>query len=82
MDQNVYVDGLDYDAVTMASLLDEFENLRRANVLLADRIPAESLERMGTASDSPISAKANLFILGGHVDYHLEIVTRRLGKDT
>jgi len=81
IDQNVYVDNLDYENVTMASLLDEFEHLRRSNILLAERLTAESLENMGVASDHSISAKANLFILGGHVVYHLEIARKRLGRD-
>lgn len=82
MDQNIYVDNLDYETVTMNDLLAEFEHLRRSNVLLANRLTPESLENMGTASDAPVSAKANLFILGGHVAYHAEIAKRRLGLDT
>jgi hypothetical protein len=81
IDQDVYVDNLDYETVTMSDLLDEFACLRRANVLLANRLTAESLENMGTASDAAVSAKANLFILGGHVVYHVEIAKRRLGLD-
>ena len=80
IDQDIYVDNLDYQSVTMAELLDEFEHLRRANVLLAKRLPDGSLDRMGTASDNPVSARANLYILGGHVVYHLEIVKRRLAS--
>lgn len=81
MDQNIYVDNLDYESVTMSDLLSEFEHLRRSNVLLARRLTPESLENTGTASDFPVSAKANLFILGGHVVYHVEIARRRLGLD-
>ena len=82
MEQNIYVDNLDYETVTMSDLLAEFEHLRRSNVLLAKRLTPESLENMGTASDAAVSAKANLFILGGHVVYHAEIARRRLGLDT
>ncbi len=81
IDQNIYVDNLDYESVAMTDLLDEFEHLRRANILLARRLTAESLEHMGEASGYPVSAKANLFILGGHVAYHLEIIRKRLGRD-
>lgn len=80
MDQDVYVANLDYTLVTMRELLDEFSNLRRSNVLLAKRMSAESLARVGAASGLTVSAKANLFILAGHVEYHANIVRKRLGK--
>ena len=80
IDQNMYVDNLDYETPSMNELLDEFEFLRKANVLLVKRFPPASLSRMGTASDNPVSAKANLFILAGHVVYHLDIVKRRLSR--
>jgi hypothetical protein len=79
IDQDIYVANLDYETVTMDELIDEFSMLRKSNVLLAKRLTPEAIARMGTASDNPISAKANLFILGGHVVYHAEIVKKRLG---
>jgi len=78
MDQDVYVANLDYDQVSMSDLLDEFSGLRKSNVLLANRMSAECLQRRGIASDSPVSAKANLFILVGHVEYHAAIIRKRL----
>ncbi len=80
IDHEVYVANLDYDNVTMGDLLSEFENLRNANILLAKRMSSECLSRRGVASDSPVSAKANLFILAGHVEYHAEIMRKRLGQ--
>jgi hypothetical protein len=80
IDQNAYVANLDYRSPTMQDLLQEFELLRKSNVLLVKRLSVEALSRMGTASDNPVSAKANLYILAGHVVYHLEIIKQRLGK--
>ncbi|MFK7735041.1 MAG: DinB family protein [Pirellulaceae bacterium] len=78
MDQDLYVANLDYEQVSMADLLGEFSGLRRANVLLAKRMSAENLALYGVASDQPVSAKANLFILAGHVEYHVQIIRKRL----
>jgi len=78
IDQNIYVANLDYETPTMSELLDEFQLLRQANALLVKRLSPESLSRVGTASDNPVSAKANLFILAGHVEYHLEILKKRI----
>lgn len=80
MDHNMYVDSFDYEPVAMQTLLDEFAALRKANVILAQRMSSEALERVGIASDNSISARANLYILCGHVAYHEEIVRKRLGK--
>lgn len=79
IDQDVYVANLDYDSVTMRELLLEFEHLRNANTLLAKRMSNECLARQGVASELSVSAKANLFILAGHVEYHAEIMRQRLG---
>ena len=78
IDQNKYVSEIDYTPIPMANLLSEFEHLRIANCLLCDRLPLNSMMNMGIASDNPVSARANLFILAGHVRYHLEIVKRRV----
>lgn len=80
IDQNIYVAAFDYDAVTMNVLLDEFAALRNANVSLIQRMGTENLARRGVASGSPVSARANLFILCGHVEYHAEIVRKRLDR--
>ena len=81
IDQNEYVDQLDYGRVSMRSLLNEFKHLRKANVELVRRLSPASLENMGTASDTPVSARANLYILAGHVIYHMEIMAKRLGVE-
>ena len=80
IDQNLYVTNLKYETVSMSGLLDEFSHLRKANVLLAKRLPSGALNNRGIASDNPVSARANLYILVGHVKYHFEIIKRRLGR--
>ena len=79
IDQNVFVDNMDYTEVSMKALLKEFKALRKANVLLVQRLDPKALEKVGTASDSHVSAKANLFMMVGHVTYHVEIMKKRLG---
>jgi hypothetical protein len=81
-EQDSYVDCRDYVTVTMADLLDELEHLRSANVLLVHRLTPESLRQQGIASGHPISARANLFILAGHVVHHAEIIQRRISAES
>ena len=80
MEHQQYVDNLDYESVDMVELLAEFGHLRKSNVLLASRLSRTELIRMGTASGLPVSANANLFIMGGHVAYHLNIIGMRLNR--
>ena len=79
IDQNMYVENLDYETVSMKSLLKEFRQLRKSHVLMVQRLRLDSLDNVGIASDYPVSAKANLFIMVGHVAHHLEIIRARLG---
>ena len=81
MDQNAYIDGLNYDNVSMSALLNEFAAIRAANVLLVERMGSTALQRMGTASGHKVSARGNLYIMAGHVEYHAEIIRRRLQKN-
>lgn len=77
-EQDSYVESRDYQVVDMNSLLDELEHLRAANVLLVRRLSSEALERRGVASGHVSSARANLFILVGHVEHHAAIIRLRL----
>ncbi|MFO0940840.1 MAG: DinB family protein [Pirellulales bacterium] len=77
-EQDDYVANLDYQQVSLEMLLEEFDCLRRANVLLVSRLSDEALRRRGTASGHTVSARANLFILAGHFVHHLEIIQRRI----
>lgn len=73
-----FVDILDYDTVTLADLADEFSNLRRANILFLKRLPPEAEERTGTASDSLFTVRSQAYVIGGHVQHHLEILKKRV----
>jgi hypothetical protein len=77
-EQNDYVKNLDYDVVSLSSLLDEFELCRKANLLLFRRIPEVCWERQGTASGHPVTIRALAFMMVGHVIYHENILKKRL----
>lgn len=71
-DQDEFVNGTDLNQRSLASLLDEFDFQRRANMLLAASLTDEEIDRRGTASGNPISVRALLHILAGHVLHHIE----------
>jgi hypothetical protein len=71
-EQNDYVESTDFNKRSLADLLDEFECQRRANVLCFKPLTDAEIDRRGTASNNPISVRAALHILAGHVLHHYE----------
>jgi uncharacterized damage-inducible protein DinB len=72
MDQDEYVAGTDFNARTLSDLLEEFTLLRRANLLCFKPLTEAEIMRRGIASNNPITVRALLFILAGHVIHHIE----------
>ncbi len=70
-EQNDYVTATDFNARSLADLLDEFTFQRRANMLCFKPLSAEETARRGVASDAPISSRALLFVMAGHVMHHI-----------
>jgi hypothetical protein len=70
-DQEPYVRASGADGLALKDLLQEFEYLRRANILAIRNMSAEAALRRGTASDAVISARALIYIMVGHVEHHM-----------
>lgn len=70
-EQNMYVDNAHFDARPLADLLDEFQQQRAANLLCFQALTPAQTEQRGTASDAPVTVRALLYMLAGHVEHHL-----------
>ena len=70
-EQNDYVREAGFDNYPLADLLDEFERLRRANMVMIQNMPEAYADRRGIASGFSISARALVYMLVGHVDHHM-----------
>ena len=77
-----YAANAGHDHCELASLLLEFESLRRSHVLMLRHLPGDSLARIGTANGNPISARALAFIMAGHIRHHIAVLTSRYGVGT
>lgn len=77
-EQNSFVAGLDYGPVLMNDLIDEFDTLRKSNAMMIRRFGDDQLIRSGTVSGRPLSARTIPFVLGGHFNYHYQIMEKRL----
>jgi len=76
-EQDGYIENSNFNAAKLSELIDEFLYIRKANVLFFQNLTGEAWERMGTASDSPVSVRAIAFIMAGHVRHHLRILKER-----
>ena len=70
-DQEPYVRASGADGLALKDLLQEFEYLRRANILAIRNMNTEAALRRGAASDATISARALIYIMVGHVEHHM-----------
>ena len=78
MDQNLYVESIDYAKTTLPQLVDEFEFTRRSNMSFLRRLPADAWNLQGTASGNSITVRALAWILVGHIIHHMGIVKKRV----
>jgi uncharacterized damage-inducible protein DinB len=76
-DENMYVANSSFNERSLTSLADEFAAVRKANLYLFVSIKEDELLRTGTASDKPVSVRALLFIIAGHVNHHRNIISER-----
>jgi uncharacterized damage-inducible protein DinB len=76
-DQDPYVAAAEADRCDWNELLEEFEHVRRASILLLRHLPETAWTRTGTASGAPITVRALAHIMIGHVEHHLDILRER-----
>lgn len=78
-DENAYVDVSGSDERTLSALVDDFERARASTLQIVDGMRTDAWMRRGVANGAPVSARALLFILGGHVEHHCAILRERYG---
>jgi hypothetical protein len=76
-DDQAYVAEVRAGDRTLTDLAAEWGDVRRATISLFGNLPAEAWQRRGTASDQPISVRALVYIIAGHVRHHLQTLEER-----
>lgn len=76
-EENDYVQNAHFADRTIESFAEEFDLLRRSNLMLFKSFTEEELSRLGNANGHPISARALLFIIAGHLNHHINILKER-----
>jgi uncharacterized damage-inducible protein DinB len=80
MDQDLYVNCQDYQTPNLRALLEEWKLCRRSNILLVNRLKPDAWKMTGTASGYPVSVRALLWMMVGHVTHHFTIIQQRLDR--
>ena len=78
-DENEYIATANYDSWSIGDLVEQFAQLRRANIVLFRNMPAEAWTRRGTASGRAISVRALAGVIVGHERHHVRILRERYG---
>ena len=76
-DQDPFIAAAEADRVEWGALLNEFELVRNSTIQMLRNLPEAAWTRVGTASGSPMSVRAMVLIMYGHVAHHLGIVRER-----
>ena len=79
-EQDDYVARASFDRCSLADLVQEFGQLREANLTVLRRLDDSAWRRMGTASGHPVSVRALAYIMAGHVRHHLHVLSTRYAE--
>ena len=76
-DENDYVANAHFADRNLDSLAEEFALLRRANMHLIKSFNDEEINRKGISNGNPISVRALIYIMAGHLNHHRRIIEER-----
>jgi hypothetical protein len=76
-EQDVAVQAAQANNTSWADLVEEFKNVRLATISFFRSLPEEAWDRVGVASDNPVSVRALAYIIAGHVAHHQHVLQEK-----
>ena len=76
-DQDSYIPFCNASNRSTDSIIEEYQAVRSATIHLFENMDDEALDRQGTASGSPFSARAVGFVIAGHELHHLQVIREK-----
>jgi hypothetical protein len=76
-EENDYVANAHFEDRSLENLADEFAALRKANMYLIRSLNDIEIDRSGISNEKPISVRALIYIMAGHVNHHAAILKQR-----
>lgn len=80
-EQDDYVRVANFDARTLASLIEEYEVVRRSSLALFAGLDEVAWSRSGSAAGSNVSVRAMAWIIAGHELHHLRVIAEHYLED-
>jgi len=78
-DENAWAPASRADRRTLADILDEVRAVRAGTVALFRSLEGADFRKRGIADDQPVSVRALLWIIPGHMAHHLGVLRDRYG---
>jgi hypothetical protein len=76
-EQDDYVRGARFSERKLADVVEEYSDVRRANLDLFRSLDDEAWRRRGVANNSPVTVLALAYIIAGHELHHRKIIEER-----
>ena len=76
-DENEFVKEACFHVRTMAELLEDYQNVRRATISLLKGLPQKSLGYNGNANGYDVSVETVAYMIAGHELHHLKIIKEK-----
>lgn len=78
-DENAWAEVAPHGRRTLAQVADDLIAVRRATITLVESLDEAAIGHIGVANDNPVSGRAICWIIPGHAQHHLGILTERYG---
>jgi len=78
-DQDQYMLTAPFDRIDLEDLLSEFRLVRLSNIAMLRTLDEAAWTQMGTANGNPISVRALVYIMVGHLRHHMGVLRERYG---
>ncbi len=80
-DENDYANECSAESRSIDSIINEFQFLRLSNIELINSLTDIQLNKIGSANNNSVSARALVYIILGHLEHHMNIlISRYLNK--
>jgi DinB superfamily len=78
-DENRFTAAAGYDDLPLEQILGELMAVHASTVLLFENLADHAWDRMGTASNNPMSVRAAAYIILGHELHHMHVLREKYG---
>lgn len=78
-EEDAYVAAAGFDRRRLADLIEDWRSIRAATIRLVAALPENAWTRRGIVNGKPVSSRALLYIILGHVEHHRSVLATLYG---